>query len=651
MAPTAPTATQPAPGAGLTGPGWDPGTYLARHCPGSTGSGLVTAADGGDCRADLMMEIGMGAGVVRDEESSGQVYGVSQYLRLFDFMDRYPDTGQFGLWGQWIGSNGAHPNGHFNSIEGGLFVHYKMGRSRFPRYMASAATHLYSAVSDTGGGWGFNERRIDCSVLGRITITNKMLVPPNLIAFDADQDVEGGAFIGTSWVALPLIGGAERFDEQPHGPDQGLLTWTFILDSANHRGPLIAYVPEHWARRVDRWNAMEVLDDVYGWDLSDPTAVALGSFVDGDTGTKELHEAIADESWYGGPAGDKDFGSPHWVRSRDTLGYSPASAYLPTGPEMPPVPVFRVDGPDGRIFLKVFPPDIPNAAAREPFALNIQTFDVDLYNSFLGALASADGFDPDAVFNGLGIPMQVEEQGTSPWRGIELAQLEPFEDAFEANLVLRVPMGAADEDGETNVYFEWGDSAPDERGWTTYYEVVDSQLSPVADEVVPQELRELRYHTLQETTSLMSPADPSSGLDTSCWSCTDPTGCDPTLYQAVLDDGSLITYRWQRFIDQPAFHHLRLEYPDEYSEPALAKLQGVVEAMHTEWSGQHELLERPAGIGPENLAEVDHGLLVEPPTGRKAGWVPVVLEVEQPDGVWQDEVDWRETADGRLVMR
>ena len=92
-------------------PEWKPGKYLDRHC-----ESLEEEDDG--CRADLMMEIGMGAEVVRHPDSSEQLYGVSQYLRIFDLMEDNPTTGQFGLWGQWIGSLGAHPNGAFNSIEG-----------------------------------------------------------------------------------------------------------------------------------------------------------------------------------------------------------------------------------------------------------------------------------------------------------------------------------------------------------------------------------------------------------------------------------------------------------------------------------------------------------------------------------------------------
>ena len=124
-----------------------------------------------------------------------------------------------------------------------------------------------------------------------------------------------------------------RVDDQGGGLDGGLMTWTFVIDSANYGGPLIAYVPEHWSLRIDRWNAMAILDVVYPEDLSDPIAMTLIAYVNGEVSTEDLHAAIADEDWYGGPAGDKEFGSPHWVRSEDTLGHAPARKYIPTGIE------------------------------------------------------------------------------------------------------------------------------------------------------------------------------------------------------------------------------------------------------------------------------------------------------------------------------
>ena len=98
-------------------------------------------------------------------------------------------------------------------------------------------------------------------------------------------------------------------------------------------------------------------------------------------------------------------------------------------------------------------------------------------------------------------------------------------------------------------------------------------------------------------------------------------------------------------MDQPAFDHLSIEYPEKYSDDSLNELQKVVEAIHREWGSDHKLIERPIAFDNKNLAEVDHGLIVEPPPGKVIGWVPIVLEVELPDGIWQEGIDaprWKE---------
>jgi hypothetical protein len=248
--------------------------------------------------------------------------------------------------------------------------------------------------------------------------------------------------------------------------------------------------------------------------------------------------------------------------------------------------------------------------------------------------------------------MQVERWDEAPWAGIEVIDLEPFDDTYETNLTLRVPLlPFNDESGETNIVFNWGGVQQDERGWSSFYEIIEGDPVAVSSAEVPTELLSLEYGTRPDTTSLMRHEDPTTGLDSSCYTCDDPTGCDDTEYETVLDDGSRITYRWYRFIDQPVFHHLRIDYPDAYSDAALENLQGVIESMHSEWGSTHQLLERPTGTDPLHLAEVDHGLLVEPPAGKENGWVPIVLEVELPDGTWQTDVDFRELGDGRRTIR
>ena len=639
---------------------WFAGVYLPRHCPEAVNKGefvIPTKDEILECKSDHYLEVRMHAEVVRSENSSEDLYGVQQYLRIFQMMEHNPTTGQFGLWGQWIGDDRARPHGPFNSIEGGLFIHDKMGRSKFPKYMASAATHLYSPLSDTGGGWGFYEARIDCSLLGRVTLSNTLIVPPNLISFDEDQktfDNEGGIYLGTSWVGLPIFGGAERIDEQPWSLDSGKITWTFLLDAANFSGPAIAYVPEHWSRRVDRWNSLEFLDDLFEWDQS-LTANSLIGFVEGTVSQEELYEVIGNEPWFLAQPDDPGWDeNPYWVKAEQTLGYSPARPYLPTGNEMPPIPVFSQTDDSGRTFIKIFPPLFPKEKEVEPFVLNVQTFDVDLYNNFVDIfIAGQDLSTYETSFADFGIPMQVERWGEEPWAEIKFSESEYEEDA---DFYIDSPLRPREISGEVNVYFEWDGAGEEERGWGQYYEMQGTTVVPVEEKDVPLELAELAYGTIPYTTSL-SPHELSEEggynesitPDYSCYVCPNGDICDQEIHQTILDDGSIISYQWFRFRDQPLFQGLIQDYPETYTEEYLEDLQQLIEQMHKDWGSSQLFLERPTTLDELHLVEIDHGLLVEPPQGKEFGWVPIVTQVEQPDGIWQDRIDFRETPIGPVL--
>jgi len=623
---------------------WQPGTYLPEDCEEVSPDAppvfddLISEADAVNCVAPLTAEISMGAEIVTAERAGENLYGVSQYLRVYRLLDKVPTIGQFGQWGQWIG-NDAHHASQFNSIEGGLFVHDKMGRSYYPKYMASAATHLYSPDSDTGGGWGFYERRISCDVLGRITLSNRVI--PHMISFDEDQETyedDGGISVGTSWVALPLIDGAERSERIDNsGQAGGLLTWTFVIDSANYSGPLIAYAPQHWNLRIERWNALEFLNDVFEWNpgesVADPAGQALADFVNGDITEEAMLALIQGEQWY----------QEWWADTTKTHGVSPAGRYVPTGIEMPPVPVFTAEE-DGRTFVKVFPPQVPHSLDQESLALNVQTFGVDLYNSYLDAFSSGSSAASwDTTFDSLGIPMTVERnRDKEPL--LALNHLEPRGEDYYAdpNVIFTIPLLASQENGETNIVFDWSDISLADRTFSTYYEVMGSSLVAVEASDVPEKLTWMEYGNLESPSNLRNHLDnlelePGDTFDTKCWECDDPNGCDPEVHETTLDDGSVVRYRWYRFSDQPVFYNMTREYPEAYSEAKLEQLQATIETMHQEWDGTVNLLERPTSTDAFHLAEVDHGLIVDPPAGKEVGWVPIVIEVEHPDGEWIDE--------------
>jgi hypothetical protein len=82
-----------------------------------------------------------------------------------------------------------------------------------------------------------------------------------------------------------------------------------------------------------------------------------------------------------------------------------------------------------------------------------------------------------------------------------------------------------------------------------------------------------------------------------------------------LGDGSIVTYYWYRFADQPAL--LNADLTDQERE----ELQLRVEKIHAHWRTDGSYLAPPT-VG--TLAELDPALIVSPPSGLEAGYIPIV---------------------------
>lgn len=91
-------------------------------------------------------------------------------------------------------------------------------------------------------------------------------------------------------------------------------------------------------------------------------------------------------------------------------------------------------------------------------------------------------------------------------------------------------------------------------------------------------------------------------------------------FRSKLGDGSVVTYSWWRFCDQPALLNADLTAEER------AELQRRVELLHTEWQRDREYLPAPS-LG--ELARLDPGVLVEPPKGLEIGYVPIVTRQER----------------------
>ncbi|MEJ7614009.1 MAG: hypothetical protein SQA66_10255 [Candidatus Fervidibacter sacchari] len=82
-------------------------------------------------------------------------------------------------------------------------------------------------------------------------------------------------------------------------------------------------------------------------------------------------------------------------------------------------------------------------------------------------------------------------------------------------------------------------------------------------------------------------------------------------FKAYLGDGSVVTYYWYRFADQPAL--LNADLTKEERE----EMQKRVELIHRHWTKDREYLPSPT-VG--KLVDLDPAQIVKPPKGLE-GWI------------------------------
>lgn len=145
-----------------------------------------------------------------------------------------------------------------------------------------------------------------------------------------------------------------------------------------------------------------------------------------------------------------------------------------------------------------------------------------------------------------------------------------------------------------------------------YKHVGDERIAVPADEV-PAETR-----LLTQQFKLAKPGKPYMSPASGAWTHPGPKH-GPFL--ANLADGSVVTYSWYRFVDQPSFQQYH------WGEAKKAKLQALVEKVHANWPIDQDYMPPPTR---GTLVSLDPGLLVTPPAGLEVGYVPIVTRQAAP---------------------
>ncbi|HAV31603.1 MAG TPA: hypothetical protein DCX79_06310, partial [Planctomycetaceae bacterium] len=178
-------------------------------------------------------------------------------------------------------------------------------------------------------------------------------------------------------------------------------------------------------------------------------------------------------------------------------------------------------------------------------------------------------------------------------------------------------------DAETFGY-RWDQQVTSKAGWGTgplvqlpeYYRMGEGrngrpQWQAVSAAEVPAEtgLAGVQFERAQRppTEPYVTPEESDS-----CWKVPGPKAGP---FQAFPGDGSVVTYYWYRFADQPALLNADL------SESEREEIQRRAELLHREWTKDREYLPPPAR---GSLADIDPALIVTPPAGLEIGYVPIV---------------------------
>ena len=229
-------------------------------------------------------------------------------------------------------------------------------------------------------------------------MANRVIVPVSGYGFEATQDEhedDGGIFLGAGWVVLPIFpGGKIRNRTTLFGnEDFGLTTWTHVIDTAQYSGPLLAYAPQFWIRRLEGW--CEQSEAYYGegglgeLDFSYP----------GDTCPREFY----------GYEPDACCVNPSVY---DTFAYRGADWWPSTGGEFPGLEgIFEdytdsgedlPDSYEGPTYWKIPQINYPNYTDSELWQANARTYNADTYDRWLEVFAYAGESDDEleALFAG-----------------------------------------------------------------------------------------------------------------------------------------------------------------------------------------------------------------------------------------------------------
>jgi hypothetical protein len=483
--------------------------------------------------------------------------GFSVYVAAWPLLKNYPGQEfQSGLLGTWMFAQLDEPKPEkiYSDIEGGL------GWWRDTRFATETPKFIMGGValnfSEWANGPGAGKGRDWKNPKGHYAIAQlspRVLWPPD--GLNLKQGTSGELF-GYGYLPLPLT--APKKTTADKDVPTGSQCWTLFLNTGNFKGPVAFFLPYFWSKPT----------------VENPKLAGL--FL--DTRPSEPNKAVQMETQH----------IPAYI-GRDRKG----DAYARVAPT-------RFPGP-----LAGEAPLIHRLTAYSKPALWDR---VDAW--FNGGPAVSGAIDAKAAS-----AHTFASKGGATW------QIYPPNAARDNKLPIAWNSFASPVALDDMTYaYKWAKDAVTEDGSLVtlpeYYRLEKDKQDrerwmPINATIVPAEtgLAKLEFpkRRAADRKPYVTPDEPDS-----CWKKPGPAAGP---FEARLADGSVATYYWYRFADQPALLNADLTVDEREA------LQKRVELLHRNWTSDREYLPPPT-IG--KLADLDSAVLVTPPKGLEVGYVPIV---------------------------
>ena len=345
-------------------------------------------------------------------------------------------------------------------------------------------------------------------------------------------------------------------------------SWTLFLNTANFKGPVAFFTPYFWSK------------------ASAENPKLSGLFL--DTRPSEPNKAIQMETQH--------------------------------------IPAFVAKDSEGTFYARIAPTRFPGMAGKEsPLIHQVTAYGRDALWNPAGQWLRGDGSSAPSINAKSSAVHEFKGGGYATWKinlpGVshDRSPLVDWDSYAQPVALSQVTYGYSwkrdlmrkQQAGEKLLtlpeFYKLGKNARNEERWVV-----------VAPADVPEEtgLTKAAFPVPKRSTEpYVTPAEPVSS-----WKRPGPAAGP---FKKILGDGSEVTYYWYRFADQPALLNADLSVQEREA------LQRRVVKLHQSWTSKKNYLPPPT---TGSLASLDPAVMVKPPRGMEAGYVPIVTRQGWPVG-------------------